>query len=392
MAESLLIAFDERGGYRWLRPGLDAAGQSGDLPRLAQAAEALEAVLLLPATWSLLVEVELPIKNPAQLRQALPFALEDKLADDVERYHLVWRRLDRQRLAVAATDKARLAESVRDLQQAGIQLIAAYPEALCLPFQADVCSIVVEGEQAVLRYGPWLGGGIETESLPLLLNRLRQQQPDCRSLSLWGDADPSAWVDPQDWPFQLQPLADRLRLLSGQIGQLAGFNLLSGEFAVKRADDGQWRRRWLPAAALLMLALLLQLTGGWLSNRELQRQLQQLEQQTQALFQQTFPDIKRIVNVKVQADQRWQELQQQQQTDNRFLRLLHGAGLGLQQAPGLTLRGLYYDDSGLRLRLSGDQAQIDGYRQALSGQWQAVAGPAQTTPQGVEVEINVAER
>ncbi len=51
----------------------------------------------------------------------------------------------------------------------------------------------------------------------------------------------------------------------------------------------------LPAAAILSIALLAQLAGQWQLQRRQQQQLQTLEAGTEALFRQTFPEIKRLL-------------------------------------------------------------------------------------------------
>lgn len=392
MAERLLIAFDAGGGYRWLRPELDQVSQRGNLEPLALAATDREALLLLPASWVLLVELDLPIKNSAQLRQALPFALEDKLADDVENHHLVWLRQANQRLAVAAVDKARLTDCLQTLLQAGIEPQAIYPEALCLPYRPEACSVLIEGDSGMLRYGQWQGGGIDLTGLPLLLQALRGQGLEWQNLMIWGDVDSIALADQQAWQVQPQASVDPLQLLATQIDQVVGMNLLTGEFAPQRTDEGLPLKRWLPALAIVLLALVLQLAAQYRANRSLREQSQQLDQQTQALFQQTFPDIKRIVNVRVQAEQRWQELQKQTQAGGEFMAMLQGVGQQLQQTPGLQWRGLSFGESGLQLRLLGEESQIQSYHQALSAAWLATLQVLHTTPQGVEAEIDVAAR
>lgn len=381
MTEAILLRGDPRlpGHYQWLLAGASRVA-SGTLQELAAAAAGRQATLLLPAAQVLLLEIDLPVKSASQLRQALPFALEDKLADDVENYHLVWQRQPNQLLAVAAIDKQWFGDSLQTLRGAGIQVQNAYAESLCLPVSDDAISILLEADQASFRNGPWQAGGIDVQALPMLLQGLPEPEPARRQLLVWGDGElPGFSIERQSWREPLQLFA----------GQMPSLNLLSGEFSARPSGSG-FNQRWLSATVVILLTLIVQIGAMAWRNQQLREQVWQQEQQTQALFQQTFPDIKRIVNVKVQADQRLRELQQQQQSGgDDFLRLLHAVGQVLQQTPGLQLRGLHFEAGKLQLKLlAAEQSQLQRLQQALAA-WLVDSHILGETPQGVEAQLDV---
>lgn len=396
MAERLLIIPESGapGHYRWLRLDAEPRGeQHGDIEALASAALGLDAILLLPAAMVLLTEVELPVKHPGQIKQALPFALEDRLAEDVENYHLAWFRQPNRKLAVAAVAKQALSDCLAPLRQAGINPAAAYPETLLLPHRDGECSVAVSAGQAVFRYGAWLGGGVDAAGLPLVLEALRLEAADCRALRIYGDAGLAAWADKMNWVYSEQALDEVLPWLAGQLDAVSGFNLLTGSYATKPATAGE-SKRWLPVVGLLLLALAVQ--WGWQVklNRQLRAEVESLDSQTQALFRQTFPDIKRIVNVKVQAEQRLQALTKQHQAGgDEFLGMLHAAGQALSTDSGLQLRALSFADKVLRLRVSaGDSARLEALLQALRNDWSVKQQIETQSTQGVEAQIELGPR
>lgn len=396
MAERLLIRLDSSavGPYQWLPLSeSEASSQNGTLEQLALAAVERDAVLLLPAAMVLLLEVDLPVKNAAQLRQALPFALEDKLADEVENYHFVWVRQPNQRLAVAVVDRQAFVDCVEPLRRVGINLTAIYPESLCLPHQSGECTLLIEAEQAWFRQGSWQSGAIDVQAVPLLLNNLQAEGLDCKTLTVYGASDLKTWAQQHNWAYSERAFDDILTVLAGQLPEIAALNLLTPEYAVRQAATGQ-TKRWLPAIGLLALALVLQYGWELRLNWQLQDQAQQLDQQTQALFKSTFPDIKRIVNVKVQAGQRLQELQKQHQAgSSEFLRLLYAAGEGMTQQPGLRLRGLNFTDNGLQLRLqAAEDAALQQFSQILQSAWTVNVQVLEKSAQGVEAKIDVKQR
>ena len=75
-----------------------AAGEIGDR----------KVIVLVPATDVLTTSVHVPIRSGAKLRAALPFALEESLADDVEDLHFAAgtpRESGRLPVAIVARDK-----------------------------------------------------------------------------------------------------------------------------------------------------------------------------------------------------------------------------------------------------------------------------------------------
>lgn len=393
MAESILIRLDGRvqGGYQWLAAGVCAAGS---LQQLAQAAQDSPAIVLLPASRVLLAELDLPVKNAAQLRQAVPFALEDKLADEVENYHFVWLRQANQRLAVAALDKQLFADCVTQLQQAGIALQAVYPEVLCLPHQPGECSVLIEDDLAWLRYATWRGGAIEVAALPMLLAGLRAEDDRVQTLVHYAGAEVGEGLAQAGWDYRRQTVDEILPLLATQLPEIAALNLLTADYLPKPEAGGQ-TRRWLPALIVLALALALQLAWEVNRNWQWQEQVQAVDQQTQALFQRTFPGIKRIVNPRVQAEQALQEMRKQRQSgDSEFLRALYAVGEQLAGQTALRLSSLNFTDGGgLQLRVqAADEAPIRQFAQALPSDWAAHVQQVEKIAQGVEAQIDVKQQ
>jgi len=394
MAERILIRPDTTapGIYRWLHAETGVTG-SGGTDAVAQAIEGAEAILLLPAAMVLLCDVELPVKSPSQIRQALPFALEDKLAGDIEDYHWAWLRREGGRLAVAVVAARALAECIDPWRHAGINLVAAGSEALCLPYREGECTLFIDNGLAVFRYGPWRGGAIELVALPLLLDWLRGEGEDWTALRVFGDAGIGDWAAERGLAIHQETAVEPLAYMVEQVDAVSSLNLLTGPYQLRRASEMPIKR-WLPAAVLLVAALVVQWGGQIRLNWELQDELQTLDQQTQALFQRTFPEVKRIVNVKVQAEQALRELQQQRRNaDGEFLRLLHAAGERLQEQPGLQLQALTFADRTLQLRLRAENAEaLAAVVQGLSSHWMANMQILQQTSTGTEAQIDVGTR
>lgn len=403
------------GRFHWL--DLDApanGGQAGGLAELAALAQGRPLMLVWPAASVLLLEIELPLRSAAQIAKALPFALEDMLAEDVDRYHLSWSRPARGgRIAVAAVSRELIEASIRRFADAGLALQWAVPEPLLLPWRDGQCALLLEGDNGVFRYGEWLGGGGERDLCGLLLEKLYASAEAQGSLQLWSrlsEGEAVGWAGQSEAQqtqsvgldcmqpdisapsIERQALDNRLSLYAGQWRAASALNLLVGAYApqIRRRND---LKPWLPAAALLLIALSAQLAGQWQLLVNQRRQLQTVEADTQALFKQTFPDIKRLVNVKVQADQQLAALQaQSRQQTAGFLPLLYRVGNRLKDQPQFKLQRLQFADGGLQLKLlAPDAAGVEQLKRQLSEQdgLQADIQGVVDVTDGVEADIAI---
>lgn len=92
MAEFAVVRLShDEARTQWMRVDSDGSQLShvtaGTLQSIADEIAGLPVIALLPATDVLTTSVNLPIKSAAKIRAALPFALEESLAEDVETLH-----------------------------------------------------------------------------------------------------------------------------------------------------------------------------------------------------------------------------------------------------------------------------------------------------------------
>ena len=398
MTEKLLVRF---GGARaenieWLCPSKpDSTPVSGTWQELEAAAQDKFLILLVPATAVLLLELELPVKSAAQLQKALPFALEDLLAEDVENYHLVWTRQTDGKIAVAALTHDKLSEYLNLFQNAGLTLGAAYPETLCLPYQAGACTLLVDGDHAVLRSGTWQGAGIETSFVPCLLEKWAAAGMSTEMLSVWS-AHAESPLKPG--PFTRVQHSSSLPLAvlaTGWASAAENLDLLTGTYARQAPDSANWRQ-WLPALLILAVAFSLQyavlLNGYW----QQQAEFDSLETATQELFKQVFPEVKRIVNVKAQGDQQLAELRKRGGVAaSDFMRLLYPAGDVLKTLPDIHLKKLAFVNGALQIQINApDISRLEQFKQQLQAHLQVKIQSADkdSGANGVEAQLELREK
>jgi len=400
MAEPIIVRLINQQDLivQWLlaKPSWSPEIQQGNLQALAKSIDNSAVILLLPASDVLLLAIDLPVKSNNQIKKALPFALEELLADEMETYHLVWHRQAKGQVYVAAINREKFKACLASFQEYGIKLDSVYSETLCLPYQENSCSLLIEHQNAILRTGQWLGGGIEVEMLPIVLDKIRLDNPTLASLQCWSASEPTQWLS--ELPFNLthHTTDPSLLLLESAVTKLTGeLNLLTSDFVQKNTQLVHWKK-WLPALAIILITALLQ-TGLFLNSYWQQKtQLASLETQTLSLFKQTFPEVKRIVNIKVQADQQLIDLQKQSTgKGSPFMSLLYQTGQVLSVNPGFEIRQLDYINDSLQVQLIAPTiSQVEQVKQQLesSNQLSVKIQSAEANQKGVEVHYEIKQK
>ncbi len=275
--------------WLWLSGSGQSTSSHGARPPAAGAA-----TLLIPACWMHIRSLQLPAMSAAKLAQALPYALEDHLAGDVESLHLVSGRQQADgSVLVAAIDPALLQSVLAQLQALDVHVSRALPDASCLPRHPHSHTIMALADS-------WLLQDAAHQALCLTtaeLDWLESVADEAADWHFYG-------TDQQQPPANIKGKVQRHRiddpmLTLEQHGAACELNLMRGRFGVVDGNNAKiWRA---PALAALVLVLLLTghaLTEQWLLQRELQRQQDQVVQQ----MHRAFPDINTIVNPRVQAE------------------------------------------------------------------------------------------
>ena len=303
--------------------------------------------------------LNVPTVKPRWLRQALPYAVEELLADEVEQLHLaLGEPLDDGRHLLLAVRRSLLQGWLAQLAAQGLQVAAIYVDADLLPH--DGTQVLLHGERGLL------GGAGEL--------RLAFKRADWDSLAAGLDEPPQLIEETCPWP-----------LLAA--GQAQAINLAQGEFAVQQGS-GNWRV-WRSVAALAGLWLVLQLVLDLGQSWYLQRQGDSYAAASQALYKELFPADTRIVNRKAQFAEHLNAGAVSNQ--GSFFGLLNQAVTALGEAPQLTVQQLDFSQErgDLALQLQADDfASLEQLRQRLQqAGLQVQLGSASREAQGVSARM-----
>ena len=139
MSDTLLIHYNIENPHHATWSPCNDAGEltgkitSGTLQQLSAAASTLPVVVLLNSKCLHINQLKLPTQNLQKMLKAVPFAIEEFIADDIEDLHFVIAKNKfSDSTAVVGIDRAVLQSIIDNFQQAGISVERMIPDALCL--------------------------------------------------------------------------------------------------------------------------------------------------------------------------------------------------------------------------------------------------------------------
>lgn len=160
MAEFLVIRLGEKpqDPCNWI--AVDSSGARRSPPVIGPLSEARidvgeRSVIVLVASVDVLTTtVDIPIRGGAKLQAALPFALEESLADDVDKLHFAaGTRRGSGRIPVSVVDREKLSEWLSRLHDAGIEPSSVIAESYGLARIPGTISVMVAENQVVINDG-----------------------------------------------------------------------------------------------------------------------------------------------------------------------------------------------------------------------------------------------
>ena len=271
-------------------------------------------VVLAPARNVLLTAAEVPVGQHRYAKQAMPFLVEEKLAEDIEDVHIaIGRVFKTEPVPVAVVRHFDVINWLDALYSVGLPTAWLVPEQLAIPWQPGRVTVYLEEDCSLIRDGAWHGLGSDVENTELAVS-LMAQQPRGVAPPLPPQID-LAYSDSPEAKAAAEALRNRLQGKMGNAIKLVGYresalevlartqiralgdsiNLLQGGYASKSV--GFWggfnpMRVVATFGACAVLHLVLTLgTGAWFDWRAAE-----LRADGRALYSEWFPQAQRVFN------------------------------------------------------------------------------------------------
>ncbi|MBP6681699.1 MAG: type II secretion system protein GspL [Halioglobus sp.] len=335
------------GRLAWYAPGasdeprwLDDTRARDDLVA-AVAQQRLATCFAVPGADVRLLQLQLTAEEKKHIGKSLPFMLEERVAADIDQLHFASAVIDRLELAVALCSIHRMQEWQALLGDIpGVRLWL--PEPLLLPWRDGEWCIVLEGDDAIVRYDRCGGFTIESALLPAMLEALLAAGAEPTAVIFYGREQAR---DVALLPQALQAKAQWRRgnlysaLLLGEPPQPA-LNLLQGAFAA-RLPVARWWREWRAVAALLALAFGLQLVATFIDYRQLQGENLSLRGAVESSYRRAFPQGA-IVDAETQLRRQLGSLRGSGEASG-FVHLVERVGEAISANAGTTIDSINYN-------------------------------------------------
>jgi general secretion pathway protein L len=376
VADTLLIHFNpnEPDAASWSL--VNSAGElttmisKGTLSDASSIAAKHKTIVLLDNTSIHIESVQLPIKNRQKLLRAIPFAMEEQIADEVDDLHFVAGKAQQDgSVPVAAIKKATLETIIGDINDAGIEATAIIPDTLCLTANSEQWAVLLHKDHANLQLNRFNGCEFDRDTLPIVITSLLEQETPItpKKIILFtqdGETENTSVQDITDvLPENIELInvsynTTPLVIYCGQYQNAMSLNLLQGKYKPKRKNNIEWQR-WRLAAALTVIWLGLGLGSAGSEYYDLQDKNKQLRIQIEKIYKTAFPKSKKIVNARVQMEQKLKELKggSSSSKSTSMLALLSTSASALSSEKGITLQSINYRNNKMDLELTGTNLQ-----------------------------------
>ena len=400
------IAGDDTATVQWLV--VDSAGNASPprqdlLQDVAAQAPGHEVVVLVPTTRILLTSAAVPSRNRQRIAEAIPYVLEEQLVSDVEDLHFaLGQRGEDGRVNVAVVDQGDMAGWLDALQQANIRPDALVPDVLAVPLDEEAWTLVKERAVSLLRSGVQSGYAFDTENIAVLLpaafKTAATALPARLHVVCGDDADDRLPELPIGVEAQTGDAPSSvLNLLARGYDSHSSINLLQGAYS-RQEQIGKLWRPWRPAAAMLLVWLVLQAAMTVTEYVQLKQQEQTLRQQVEQTFRQAFPDARNvhISSVKPRMEQQLRQLRSGDSgAHTGFLGLLAEIGTHLASDDSLQLQRLSFNDGQLDLAIQiSDLQRLDDLKRTLSANtdYSVNIQSASARATGVEARLQIRQK
>ncbi|HVA54441.1 MAG TPA: type II secretion system protein GspL [Gammaproteobacteria bacterium] len=333
--------------------------QAGSLTDAAPVANGRHLRVCVPGSCVMLLYADIPSNNAQKILQAVPYALEDKLAEDVDTLHFAVGARGAQGYLVTVVSRPRVQQWLDQLTAAGLTATELIPDMLALPVRAHTLILVPDERQILMRFPDGTGVAAEASLIPLMIRRYLSSLTTSNTCThaLVYASDEAVSPEIRDMLASLKLETTYRPLNGGAMAVMApvardsnAINLLQGEFGRRGATKEHWQR-WRFSATLLTALCLVFIAQQLVSEFRLRHEAADLNAQVTTLFHQALPNATHMVDPEVQMKQRLTQLTGEGANSTGLLAMLTSIGNALQSQNGVQLQSLSYHDGNLQLQI-----------------------------------------
>ena len=374
-------------------------GAEARLEQVSSVTQNANVIVLLPLEQMLLTKVNTRARKQKHLQKAVPYALEDELADDVEDLHFaLGQRYGENDFPVAVINKHTLDVIIDELSESGIYPDIITADVFGLPFREGTWTLLIENERALVRTDQFQGFTIDLHNLQqMLTSSLRQAEVTPAELNVYCCDDQQAGIKKLNLPISTNELDDcPPGLFADGLDENDCINLLQTSYKKKDKKHRQFGA-WKVAAMLFGAWLALAFVSVFLDHARLSKQEKALDNQIVQITKQIFPDMQNVTadSARTKMEARLKNFMDMAGSQSRagFMELLAMSGESMKQAGKIDIDTLSYREGKLNMSVKSSDVQVlDTVKQTLKSKNYATdIQSANTQGNSVEAKLVVAK-
>ena len=356
--------------------------------------------VIVPAESLLLTSTSIPSRQMRQIKQALPFMVEELIADDIENVHIAIPdnfSVTSPKIDVAVVEHQLLINWLDQLHSCAITASQIVVDSLCLPYQENSIALLLDDDRVMVRSGAYAGMVIQAEDFKWFFASVLQQHEHADDVLLrpnivlmHSSEEPESLTEITEYiqtecsDYELKAIGYQESVTdilanSAAHQTIPPLNLLQGGYAIKSGNSSA-SQSWSLAASVAAISgvvyLVFALASGWYFDNK----AVQLDADAVNLYKEIFPNERRVVSPKKQMQNHLQRTSTT--TGSNFLPLLSETADQLSNAnnAALTVEQMRYESGRGDLQFqvqSKSLDQLDQLKQSLA-------------QSGLEVDINSA--
>ena len=373
MSDTLLIHYDiqNSGQACWALCNdtgeLTSKISSGPLEELHNIATDHIAIVLLNSQCLHINELQLPTQNTQKMLKAVPYAIEEFIADDVENLHFVVSKPKTSDTThVVGINKATLQSVIDSFQTAGIRIEKIIPDALCLAANEQQWATLNYQQHNYLQTNKLNGLIVSQDLLPYVLDKKLDdetiEKPE--KILVFSESenvtafDSSSLIKNDIEIVNITYNTHPLVVFCGNYKQALPLNLLRHDFKPKSKSSGYWKQ-WRLAAALAGTWLLLHLGVTYFQYNHLKEENIITKNKIEKIYKTTFPQSRKINNPRKQMEQKLNELKSSSgNASNGLLFILEEAFGNLdQETKDISFRSIAFRNNRMDVGLESKNLQ-----------------------------------
>ena len=342
---------------------------SGSLDDLTELAQNHQSIVLLNSQCLHINELQLPTQNMQKMLKAVPFAIEEFIADDIEKLHfVVSKQKSSNTTSVVGINRSTLQKIIDNFQAADIFIDKIIPDALCLAANDQQWAALNYQNHSYLQTSQLNGMMIPDDALPYALKSKLDDEATVKpeKLLLFCESENTSALDLEhleidDDDIELVNIvynAHPLVVFCGNYKQASKLNLLQHDFKIKSKSFGYWQQ-WRLAAALAAIWLVLHLSVTAFQYNQVKAENIVVKNKIEKIYKTAFPKSRKINNPRKQMEQKLNALKSANgSAGSGLLFLLEKSFSGLdQETKDITFQSITYRNNRMDIGLDSKNLQ-----------------------------------